>query len=98
MCDVAVIKVYADGRKKVMCGERREDEILDDAAQRIIRENGIRNMGEFIVVSRGGNEGAFITQFIEGIGLNRENSTIWVGDTQVLIEALNKVIQRGEDR
>ncbi len=94
MRNVVIIKVYANGKSKVLSGERKEGEIADDTAQRIIKENGMRNTGEFIVISRSGDEGAFITQFMEGIGLNNGYSTIWVGDTQVLIEALNMVVLR----
>ncbi len=35
MCDAAVIKVYANGKKKVLCGERREGEMLVERAMSI---------------------------------------------------------------
>ena len=91
MCDVTVIKIYSTGENKIICGERKENEIVEYTARRIIRENGMRNVGEFIVISRSGNGGAFITQFMEGVYLNGDNATIWVGDTQVLIDALRKL-------
>ncbi len=91
MPDVIVIKIYSTGKKKIMCGERREGEIVEFTAERIIKEHGMRNRGEFIVISRSGNEGAFISQFMDGIFLNGNNSTIWVDDTQVLVDALRKL-------
>ena len=99
MRDVIVIKIYADGRKKILCGEREEGEIVEFTAERIIKEHGMRNRGEFIVISRSGNEGAFISQFMDGIYLNGDNSTIWVDDTQMLIDALKKLSEevRGDD-
>ena len=91
MRNVVIIKVYTDGRKKVMCGERKEGEMAEDAAKRIIRDNKLRNMGEFIVISRSGDEGAFIMQYMNKIDSNNSQTIIWIGDTNILIDALMKL-------
>ena len=67
MYEAVIIKMYADGSRKIMQGKIREGESVHDGLIRILHENGVYNRGELIVLLM--NENAvFLHKWLRGIG------------------------------
>ncbi len=92
---IVVIKIYSNGRLVRITGEKREKEDVEEAVKRLIKEKGLKNRGNFVVLYDYGH-GAFLIEYPNRVDKHKAIH-VWLSEG-VLKEICREVSSECQER